>query len=181
MRKGQLEFQLLILITLGLVAFGLVMVYSATSAPAALGNGDPMGFLKRQAIYAVLGLGLLMVTSRMPFRRWRTLAPPFVLVGVVSLLAVLVIGTSVNGARRWIGFGPAAFQPSELAKLALAVWVAGYLTRRRAPPPSGEDPRAPGLLIGVFCLLVLAEPDLGTAIALVVVAGAILLVAGTPV
>jgi cell division protein FtsW len=181
MRRGQLESQLLILITLGLVAFGLVMVYSATSAPAALQNGDPMQFLKRQVAYAVLGLALMVVTSRMPFRRWRALAPTLVVVSIVLLLAVLAIGTSVNGARRWIGVGPATFQPSELAKLAVAVWAAGYLTRKRPPRTLKEIARPLGLLIGVFCILLLAEPDLGTAIALMLVAGAILLVAGTPV
>jgi cell division protein FtsW len=182
MRRGQLESQLLILITLGLVAFGLVMVYSATSAPAALGNGDPMQYLKRQAIYAVLGLTLMVVAYRTPFRRWRTLAPPLVVASLVLLLAVLVVGQSVNGARRWIGVGPAAFQPSELAKLAIAIWTAGYLTRRRKPPQTLKELARPlGVLVGVFCVLVLAEPDLGTAICLVLVVAAMLLVSGTPV
>ena len=180
MRRGQLESQLLILITLALVAFGLVMVYSATSAPAALGNGDPMQYLKRQTIYAVIGIALMIVTYRMPFRRWRALAPTLIVVSGCLLLAVLAIGTTVNGAKRWIGFGPAAFQPSELAKLAVAVWVASYLTRRRPPQTLKELARPLGALIAVFCVLLLAEPDLGTAIALVVVAASILLVAGTP-
>src|SRR4029453_16061090 len=105
MRRGQLESQLLILITLGLVAFGLVMVYSATSAPAALGNGDPMQYLKRQAIYALLGLALMVAGSRPPSRRWRALAPPLVVTSLVLLVAVLLIGESVNGAKRWIGVG----------------------------------------------------------------------------
>ena len=140
MRKGQLELQLLILITLGLVAFGLVMVYSATSAPAALGNGDPMGYLKRQAVYAVIGLGLMVAAYRTPFRRWRALAPPLLVASLALLLAVLVVGQSINGAKRWIAFGPAAFQPSELAKLAVAVWAASYLARRRRPPQTLKEP-----------------------------------------
>jgi cell division protein FtsW len=182
MRKGQLESQLLILITLGLVAFGLVMVYSATSAPAALGNGDPMGYLKRQAVYALLGLGLMILAYRTPFRRWRTLAPPLVVASIGLLLAVLVVGQAVNGAKRWIAFGPAAFQPSELAKLAVAVWAAAYLTRRKRPPQTLKELARPlGLLVGVFCVLLLAEPDLGTAIALMLMVAAMLLVSGTPV
>jgi cell division protein FtsW len=181
-RRGQLESQLLILITLGLVAFGLVMVYSATSAPAALGNGDPMQYLKRQAVYAVLGLTLMVVAYRTPFRRWRSLAPTLVVASLFLLVAVLAVGQSVNGARRWIGVGPAAFQPSELAKLALAVWTAAYLTRsRRSPQTLKVLARPLGLLLGVFCALLLLEPDLGTAIALVLVVAAMLLVAGTPV
>jgi cell division protein FtsW len=96
------------------------------------------------------------------------------------LFAVLVIGQSVNGARRWLTFGPAVFQPSELAKIALAVWAASYLTRHRPPRSLPELWRPIGLLTVVFCGLLLAEPDLGTAVALVAMLAAMLLVAGTP-
>jgi cell division protein FtsW len=179
-KTGQLESRLLILVTLGLVAFGLVMVYSATSASAALANGDPSYFLKRQAIYAVLGLVLMVLASRVDFRVIRRLAPLLMVGSLVLLLTVLAIGQSVNGARRWISFGPAVFQPSELAKLALAVWAAAYLTRRRPPQRLPELWRPLGLVTAVFCALLLAEPDLGTAIAIVLMLAAMLLVAGTP-
>src|SRR3954470_16684451 len=181
MRRGQLESQLLILITLGLVAFGLVMVYSATSAPAALGNGDPMHYLKRQGAYAVIGLVAMVVLYRTPFRRLRALAPTLVVGSLALLAAVLVVGTSVNGARRWIGAGPLAFQPSELAKLAIAVWGANHLARKSPPKTLGELARPIGLLVCVFSLLLLLEPDLGTAIALVLVLAGMLVVSGAPV
>jgi cell division protein FtsW len=168
-------------VTLGLVAFGLVMVYSATSAPAALRNGNPNFFLMRQAMYAVLGFVLMVLAARFDFRRLRALAPGLVIASIGLLLAVLVLGQAVNGARRWIAFGPAVFQPSELAKLGLAVWAAGYLARRKPPRTLKELWRPVGLLTGVFCLLLLAEPDLGTAIALVLMLAGMLLVAGTPV
>jgi cell division protein FtsW len=180
MRRGQLESQLLILITLGLVAFGLVMVYSATSAPAALGNGDPMHYLKRQAAYAVIGLVAMVVLYRTPFRRLRALAPTLVVGSLVLLAAVLVVGTSVNGARRWIGAGPLAFQPSELAKLAIAVWGANHLARKAPPKTLGELARPIGLLVAVFALLLLLEPDLGTTIALALVLAGMLVVSGAP-
>jgi cell division protein FtsW len=179
-KTGQLESRLLILVTLGLVAFGLVMVYSATSASAALANGDPSYFLKRQAIYAVLGLVLMALASRIDFRVIRRLAPLLMVGSLVLLIGVLVVGQSVNGARRWISFGPAVFQPSELAKLALAVWAAAYLTRRRPPQRLPELWRPLGLVTAAFCALLLAEPDLGTAIAIVLMLAAMLLVAGTP-
>ena len=179
MRRG-LESSVLILVTLGLVAFGLVMVYSATSASAALANGDPAYYLKRQAIYAFLGLVLMVVLSRVNFRALRALAPALVVTSIGLLVAVLVLGSAANGARRWISFGPAAFQPSELAKLALAVWAASYLARRRAPRTLAELWRPIGLLTVVFCGLILVEPDLGTAIAIVAMLAAILLVSGTP-
>ncbi|HVN60102.1 MAG TPA: putative lipid II flippase FtsW [Gaiellaceae bacterium] len=179
MKRGQLEWHLLILVTLGLVAFGLVMVYSATSASAALGNGDPMSYLKRQGTYAVLGIVLLIVASRFDYRRLRHLAPGLIVASVALCAAVLVIGPRVNGARRWISFGPAVFQPSELAKLALAVWLASYLARRKPPGTLKELWRPIGLLVGVFAALIILEPDLGTVIAIVVMVFAVLLVSGT--
>ncbi len=180
MKKGQLEAHLLVLITLGLVAFGLVMVYSATSAPAALARTDPMSYLKKQGGYALFGVLLMMLASRFDYRRLRLLAPALVLTALAGCLAVLAIGARINGARRWIELGPATFQPSELAKLALAVWAAAYLCRRPPPRTLRELSRPIGLLLGVFCVLILAEPDLGTAISLVVVLLAVLLVSGTP-
>jgi cell division protein FtsW len=180
-KRGQLEASVLTLVTLGLVAFGLVMVYSATSASAALANGDPGYYLKRQTIYALLGLVLMVVFSRLNYRVLRRLAPPLVVTSVVLLLAVLALGQAVNGARRWLTVGPVVFQPSELTKLALAVWAASYLSRRRPPQTLAELWRPTGLLAAVVCALLLAEPDLGTAITILLMLAAVLLVAGTPV
>jgi cell division protein FtsW len=122
----------------------------------------------------------MMTAARFDYRRLRLFAPAFVLVALAGCLAVLVIGSRINGAKRWIEVGPATFQPSELAKLALAIWAASYLCRRPAPRTLGELWRPVGLLLGLFCLLILAEPDLGTAISLVVVLLAVLLISGTP-
>jgi cell division protein FtsW len=180
MKKGQLESHILILVTLGLSAFGLVMVYSATSAPAALGGGDPGFYLKRQVIYAAVGIGLLILASRTDFRALRYLAPILVLSSAFLCLAVLAVGQEVNGARRWLIVGPFTVQPSELAKLSLAIWAAAYLARRPAPRNLGELARPLGLTVGAFCALILVEPDLGTVIALVLVVGAILVVSGAP-
>ena len=181
MKKAHLEWHVLVLVTLALVAFGLVMVYSATSAPAALGGGDPTRYLARQGIYALIGVCLLVLAARTDFRIWRKLAPPFLVVSLVLCVAVLGLGDPVNGARRWLAFGPAVFQPSELAKLALAVWASAYLARRRAPQTLAELMRPLGLVVGIFCALILLEPDLGTVICIVVMFGGLLLVAGTPV
>ncbi len=180
MKRGDLEARLLILVTLGLVAFGLVMVYSATSAPAAVGGGNPMSYLERQGTYAVLGVALMIMGARFDYRRLLELAPGLLLVALVLCLAVLGIGPQVNGARRWISFGPAAFQPSELAKLALAVWAASYLARRKAPGTLKQVWKPVGFVTAIFAALVLVEPDLGTVIALGVMIAAVLIVSGTP-
>jgi cell division protein FtsW len=179
-KRGELESRILILVTLALVAFGIVMVYSATSASAAVGGANPNYYVERQGIYAVLGIALMVVAQRWDYRRLRLLAPTFVLVSLGLLLAVLAIGPAVNGARRWISLGPAVFQPSELAKLALAVWAAAHLSRHPAPRSLKELARPVGLLAAVYCVLLIAEPDLGTAIALMLMLAAMLLVAGTP-
>jgi cell division protein FtsW len=179
-KRGQLEARVLTLVTLGLVAFGLVMVYSATSASATLANGDPAYFLKRQAGYALLGLALMVVAARIDYRALRRLAPALIVTSLVLLVAVLVTGQAVNGASRWLSFGPIVFQPSELSKLALAVWAASYLARRRPPRTLSELWRPFGVLAGIFCALLLAEPDLGTAITILLMLAGMLLVAGTP-
>ncbi len=178
-KRLQFEWNLLVLVTAALVLFGLVMVYSATSGSAALGNGNPLGYVEKQVIYATVGLGLLVVVSRLPLDRIRALAPTLVVTALFLCLAVLAVGDRINGARRWIAVGPLVFQPSELAKLALVVWTASYLSRRQPPRTLKELGRPIGVLVLVFAALVLVEPDLGTALTLLLVVGAILLVSGT--
>jgi cell division protein FtsW len=180
-KRGQLETNLLVLVTLALVAFGLVMVYSATSAPATVGGHDPMQYLIRQSLYALLGLALLVFFSRFGYRALRPLAPTLVVSSLLLLAAVLVLGTRVNGARRWMSLGPLVFQPSELAKLGLCVWAAAYLARGRTPTTLRELWRPLGALTSLVFALILVEPDLGTAIAIALMLAAILLVSGTPV
>jgi cell division protein FtsW len=178
--KGhQLEMQLLVFVSVALTLFGLVMVYSATSTRAALANANPVSYLERQGAYAFIGFVLLVVASRTDFRKLRAIAPTLVLTALGLCVVVLGIGARVNGARRWIGFGPAQFQPSEIAKLALVVWISAYLARKPAPQTLKELARPIGLLVGVFCLLIVVEPDLGTVITIIVMVGAILLVSGT--
>jgi cell division protein FtsW len=175
-----LEPQLLVLVTLGLVAFGLVMVYSATSAAAALGGDDPSEFLKRQGTYALLGLALLIGLSRVDFHALRPLAPTLLVVSLVLCLAVLLVADPVNGARRWLSLGPTTFQPSELAKLAFALWAAAYLARRTPPQTLAELAKPFGLTLLLLGGVIVVEPDLGTTITLFVTASALLLVAGVP-
>ena len=176
---SHLEYHLLVLVTLGLVAFGLVMVYSASSARALLSADAPSYYLKRQAIYAVIGLVALVILSRFDFHRLRHATQPLLAVTFVLLVAVLAIGTAVNGARRWIPIGFMNFQPSELAKLVLALWTAALLARRPAPRTLGELAKPIGVVVGLACALILIEPDLGTAIAIAIMVSAILVVSGT--
>ena len=180
MTKGRLEQRVLGFVTLGLVAFGLVMVFSATSTPAALANSDPMTFLTKQAIYAFGGIVLLVVLSRIDYHRLRRLTPIF-LVGAFGLCAaVLVIAPPINGARRWFIVGPVSVQPSELAKLALCLWVCARLSRRPVPKTMSELMKPIGFVCAAFCALIILQPDLGTTIALVLMVGGVLVVSGVP-
>ena len=179
--RGQLEQRLLILVTLGLVAFGLVMVFSATSASAALGEGDPMRFLIKQGLYAVAGLVLLAVFTRVDYHALRPLAPLLLAVAFVGCIAVLAIAPSINGAQRWFLVGPISIQPAEIAKLAVLVWACAVLSRRPVPTTLGELLKPVGIVVAVFGALIVVEPDLGTTIALFVMIAGILLVSGVPV
>ena len=177
--KLQFEWNLIVLVTTALVLFGLVMVYSATSGSAVLGHSNPQGYVERQALFALAGLVVLVVFSRLDLEKLRALAPTFLVTALFFCLVVLAIGTRVNGARRWIAVGPLVFQPSELAKLALVIWTAAYLSRRGAPRTLKELAKPVGAVVGLFAVLVLVEPDLGTALTILLVVGAILLISGT--
>lgn len=177
---GQLEQRLLVLVTLGLVAFGLVMVFSATSASAALGAGDPMTFLAKQGAFALAGLLLLALASRFDYHRLRALAPILLLAALALCVAVLVVASPINGARRWLPLGPISLQPSELAKIAVLVWVCALLARRPTPRTLGELMKPLGLVVGLFAVLVLVEPDLGTTIVLGIMVAGILVVSDVP-
>jgi cell division protein FtsW len=166
---------------LALVAVGVVMVYSASSVEAYAAYGSAAYFLRRQLLWAALGLTAMTILSRVPYERWLRWSVPLFLVTLVLLVVVLVphVGVEVNGARRWLGFGPLLFQPSELAKLSVVLLFALTLTRRRPDVRDLWRGFAPhvGLLAFLFALI-LKEPDLGTALSLGGTALVMMIVAG---
>ncbi len=178
--RGQLEQRLLILVTLGLVAFGLVMVFSATSASAALGEGDPMRFLIKQGLYAGAGLVLLAVFTRVDYHALRPLAPLLLAAAFAGCVAVLAVAPSINGAKRWFVVGPISVQPAEIAKIAILIWACAVLSRRPTPTTLGDLLKPVGIVVVLFGGLIVIEPDLGTTIALFVMIAGILLVSGVP-
>jgi len=173
--------RLLAAVVLGLVCFGLVMVYSSSSARALLSDGNPLESVTRQAGYAIVGLGAYAVLARMTPEGLRRLGPPVLAVSAFLLLVVLApgIGTEVKGSSRWISLGGLGnLQPSELAKLGLALWIAQALARdpRRLRTASGLVPFL--VVTGVLGGLILIEPDMGTAVVLCAITIAMLIVAG---
>ncbi len=165
---------------LGLLAFGIVMVYSSGAVFAAKKYGDAGYFLKRELVYAVLGLGAMSLATRIDYGVYRRFAYPLLFASILLLAAVLKIGSRAGGAIRWFRLGPLSFQPGELAKLALCIYLAALLARKAEKVRVFSIGFLPPLLMtGVMMGLLLKQPDLGTAAIFGAVALGLLFVAGT--
>lgn len=167
-----------------LVALGLAMVLSSSSVTAGIGLHDAYYYFKRQLMWIVVGGGAFYICYRLEYWHWQRLAP-WVLVGtLVLLVAVLIpgVGRAAGGARRWLGVGGASFQPSELAKLTMVVYVAAWLAGRGADriPRFARTALPVMLLVGAVAFLILREPDLGTAASLAATAIVMLYAVGVP-
>jgi rod shape determining protein RodA len=171
----------ILLVTTGILALtGIVMIYSATKGKLALQGYDPYYYVKRQLIFFIISLVVLVAVSLFDYRRWEQLATILYVGIVVALLAVLAsFGSSSNGAQRWFPIGPLQLQPSEFATLVLIIAIATYCARR----PEGLDLRdlvRMLLMAGLPILLIIKQPDLGTAIVCLVILLVMLAVAGMP-
>ncbi len=170
----------LLIIVLMLLCIGLVMVYSASSFLAERNYGDASYFFQKQLIWALLGIVVMLVTMRIDYRQWRRISLPGMIIVLPLLVIVLVAGTSAYGASRWLGFGSFfSFQPSELTKLVLALYVADWLARKGKQVGTFLYGLAPFvLLVGLILGLVLLENDMGTAVIIAALATAMFFIAG---
>jgi cell division protein FtsW len=164
--RHQVSYALLTAV-LALVAIGVVMVYSASSVRSYLASSDPAAQGMQQAVWALLGLAAMLLASRVDFRLLRYLAIPAYVVTLLLLAVVLIpsVGSEVAGSRRWLVVpGVGGFQPAELAKLAICIYLAHWLDRRGRNAHSFWNGLVPfALLVAPGFLLIAAEPDLGTA------------------
>lgn len=173
----------LTIVTILLMLLGLLMSFSASIVDAAQG-GDAFATFRRQGLWALLSVPIFAVATRFPRRHLRTLSWPLLFVALALLLLVVIPGVGVTrfGATRWLGFGGFVFQPSEVAKLALLLWLADVLERKR--PTGGALHSTEHLLVpalpalAVVGGLVMLQPDLGTAVLLALIVGAMLFVEG---
>jgi cell division protein FtsW len=156
------------------------MVFSATSATATLGGGSASAYLVRQSIYAAVGVVAMVALSRFNYRHLRPLTPTLLVAGLGLCLAVLVFGPVVKGAQRWLILGPISVQPSEIVKLALALWIPARLARRPRPQTLAELAKPVGFMVAIACGLIAVQPDLGTVISIMVMVAAALFAAGVP-
>ena len=167
-------------VVIGLLGFGVVMVYSASVIEATVVFRDPQYFLKRQAIYAGVSLTLMLVLSHIDYHVYRRFTYPILgLVTALMVLSVIGFGHSGGGAARWLAIGPIHIQPSEMAKVALVLWLAYSLEKKRDKVRSFSIGMLPHLIMaGFLMVLCLKQPDFGGASVLLFLTFTLLFVAG---
>jgi cell division protein FtsW len=164
----------------GLCAFGLVMVYSASEALGYAWFGNPNYFFERQLIWLLIGAAGMLIAARTDYHRWHEWARPLVLTSLILLLVVLVphLGSERLGARRWISVGPLAFEPSQVATLVAIVWFSRWITDRGPAVRLARVVTRFGILLCGVLLLIILERDLGSAIVLAAIGSVMLMLGG---
>ncbi|HUH07237.1 MAG TPA: putative lipid II flippase FtsW [Egibacteraceae bacterium] len=179
------EFLLLTATAAVLLVLGLVMTFSASFVHSAGESGDAFGIFQRQLLWCAIGLPPMVLAASVDYRLWRRMSGPALAVTLLAVALVLVpsIGHEVNGARRWLDLGPLRFQPTEVLKLTLPLYLAHVLDSRWARLRRGDiaallSPAVP--LIALAAGLVVLEPDLETALLVALIGGLVLYTAGLP-
>ena len=168
---------MLAMIVLGL--FGVLMVYSATKQPLLNAGYNPHYYLQRQGQFVLLGIGVMYLLSRIDYHRLEIASTFFYLSGVAGLLGVFAFGTSALGAQRWFSLGFIQIQPSEFMVMFIIIAIATY-AQRRPQGLSMYDVSRMLVMVSIPLALIYLQPDLGTCIVLVLIAGAMMVVAGVP-
>jgi cell division protein FtsW len=167
----------------GLIGFGVIMVYSASTVQGTVTRHDPQFFLTRQAAYAIAALALLFGTSRIDYHRlYKLTYPMLAVVGLLLLACVVGFGHTGGGAARWLSVGPVHIQPAEMAKLGVVAWLAYSLAKKAERVKTFTVGFLPHLIVaGVFMLLCLKQPDFGSAVVLLLLTFTLLFVAGAKI
>ena len=166
-RKKSPDF-LLFMSTVMLLSIGIIMVYSASQVTASERMADTFYFLKKQLLWACIGILAMISVMNIDYWRYKKLAVPFLITAFALLVAVLLpgVGKSVKGAQRWLGVGMLTFQPSEIIKLSLVIFMAWGLSQAKARLRYFTTGLLPYLIVlALACGLILMQPDLGTTIA----------------
>jgi len=163
--------------TIGMVAFGMVILYSASSVMAELKFGSDWHFVVRQGLWMIPSLGIMMALKNAPYRKFQNPAVAFAAIGVVLILLATVFFHGLPLIHRWLRMGPIGLQPSELAKPALVVFLAFFVTRR-APAINTRYTLVPAALAVGLVILAVVVADLGTAVVLGFTAAVVFFVAG---
>ncbi len=182
LRVGSVDVPLAAVVV-ALLGFGLTMVFSASAIEATVSYQDPYHFLKRQGVFMAFGMALMWVTSMIDYHRYQKFT--YVILGGVSILLILSVvgfGHSGGGAARWLKLGPIHVQPSEMAKVALVLWLAYSLAKKQDRVKTFKVGMLPHLIMaGLLMLLCLKQPDFGGAAVLLFLTFTLLFVAGAQI
>lgn len=164
-----------------LLAMGIVMVLSASSPQALAESGNSYAYVSRQAVFAVLGIGLMLVISKIDYHRYESFARIAYFGSIIVLALVPLLGSSAKGATRWLEIGPIRFQPSEVAKIALIIFYASWLTQNKDKLKElGNGFLKPFLLLApIAIILVIFQDHLSVTIIIILVVSIMMLMAGT--
>jgi cell division protein FtsW len=176
-RRGTPDF-LLLSLTVILTCFGILMVFSASSATAAIKFDDPLWFTKRQIIFAVLGLSAMLVLMNVPYEKLKKWFIPYYFT-IVAALVVVLFREPLNGARSWLQIGSFGIQPSEFAKLGVILYLAALISKKGDKIRDFKRGLLPVMIIVGFTTgLIIAQPDFGSAIVLVLCSAFLILAGG---
>lgn len=174
---SRIDYTLLFL-TMVLLMFGTIMVFSSSVIMAEARWSAPYHFVFKQIIWVVLGSAVMMGLAHFDYRRLQKWSRPLMIITIILLVLVLIIGTKKGGARRWLVFGFLNFQPSEIAKLVMVIALADYLDRKKSRMKQWKGLMPALSIVGVLAGLIALEPDLGTPILMACVSFCLLYTAG---
>ncbi|MEC0226543.1 putative lipid II flippase FtsW [Paenibacillus alba] len=176
--KGRPDF-LLLFSTILLVGFGLVMIFSASSAKAVFTHQSSWYYVLKQGSFAGIGLLLMLICMGLPFSIWKKAGPSLMIFSLILLVSVLIVGTNINGAKRWFVVGGFNIQPSEFTKLSIIVYLSALISKKGEGIQSFKKGLLPLLImVGLILALVMKQPDFGTVLILAFIAGTIIMIGG---
>ena len=173
----------ILMITIILICIGIVMIYSVSSIYAQEQFNDAMFFLKRHILFLAIGVLLSLIVLAVDYHWFKNKSKAFLVFSFILLVLVLIpgIGYSAGGAQRWFRLGRFSFQPSEMAKIFLVIYIADFISRKHKLVDNFKTGYLPIVLVSsVACGLILMQPDLGTALAILIMVGLLLFISGTP-
>ena len=174
--RGRPDF-LLLFLTILLVGFGLVMIFSASSPMGMIKHNSPSHYVMKQGVFALIGLFVMFIFMGIPFSWWRKMAPTLLLCSILALVLVLIGGTNINGARRWFVLGGVNLQPAEFTKLSIIVYLSALVSRKGDHIRNFQRGLLPiMMIIGIILLLVMKQPVFGTVLILFFIAVTILFI-----
>jgi rod shape determining protein RodA len=179
-RSGPIFDVILAVAPILVAVLGVVMVYTATRGELLAAGESPHTYLKKQALFVVIGVVVMVAVGLFDYRRLEPLATPIYIVTLLALLGVFAVGRTAQGAARWYSLGPLQLQPSEFAVIGLIIAIAAYCHRRTEEGLAWKDVFKLLIMAGIPIVLILKQPDLGTAIIMLIVLLIMLAVAGLP-